>query len=179
MGESRRSVRERERGRKKRGATRRERKALETCASSRQPAGDVRRVSSVDGDAARSLADGCAVVEGGSRPRREVPRENSEGGLTRQTSEKNCRSTNYYELLGLAKDGAGVDDDVLKRAYNKAVLLYHPDKRTGPDEGDAIFLAVRRPSGSGVARSFKRTPAAIRSCSILQEDATSNLTPQK
>ena len=39
-----------------------------------------RVAAAVDGDAARALADGSAIVEGGSRPRRGVLRGYSEGG---------------------------------------------------------------------------------------------------
>ncbi|EGB10067.1 hypothetical protein AURANDRAFT_6669, partial [Aureococcus anophagefferens] len=64
---------------------------------------------------------------------------------------KQLKKTNYYQLLGLEKSGVGVDTDLVKRAYHKALLIYHPDK-AGADangkkkakEGDAVFLAVQK-----------------------------------
>ena len=72
-------------------------------------------------------------------------------GPTVAITEKQLKKTNYYQLLGLEKSGVGVDTDMVKRAYHKALLIYHPDK-AGADangkkkakEGDAVFLAVQK-----------------------------------
>ncbi|KAJ1448161.1 hypothetical protein M885DRAFT_471370 [Pelagophyceae sp. CCMP2097] len=76
-------------------------------------------------------------------------------GPTRVISEDELDSHNHYELLGLEPFGIGVDDDMVRRAYHKALLLYHPDKirgenepgpaaAAGDDEQDAVFLAVQK-----------------------------------
>lgn len=41
----------------------------------------------------------------------------------------------HYEILGFEKYGNGVGDEMLKKAYRKAVLKYHPDK-TGVQDGE-------------------------------------------
>mmetsp|Transcript_14406 Transcript_14406/g.21751 ORF Transcript_14406/g.21751 Transcript_14406/m.21751 type:complete len:618 (+) Transcript_14406:110-1963(+) len=78
-------------------------------------------------------------------------------GPKRKVTEAELESLNYYELLGLDSFGVGVDDEMLRRAYHKALLLYHPDKLSGTssdatkekkkkkdDQGDAVFLAVQK-----------------------------------
>ena len=66
----------------------------------------------------------------------------------RKIDESEVRSLNYYQLLGLDAMGLGVDDDLIKRAYRQALLLYHPDKNSDQVEefnGDAkVFLAVQK-----------------------------------
>ncbi|KAH8054126.1 hypothetical protein JL720_14497 [Aureococcus anophagefferens] len=72
-------------------------------------------------------------------------------GPTVAITEKQLKKTNYYQLLGLEKSGVGVDTDLVKRAYHKALLIYHPDK-AGADangkkkakEGDARQDEKRR-----------------------------------
>ncbi|CAN0244333.1 unnamed protein product, partial [Pylaiella littoralis] len=51
----------------------------------------------------------------------------------------------HYEILGFEKYGNGVGDEMLKKAYRKAVLKYHPDK-TGVQDGeeDEVFMAVQK-----------------------------------
>lgn len=53
----------------------------------------------------------------------------------------------YYELLGFDKYGARMTEESLKKAYRKAVLMYHPDKVGTPaDEGedDEVFIAMQK-----------------------------------
>lgn len=63
----------------------------------------------------------------------------------RRLSPDELPGLNKYELLGLDKLGIGVDADVLKRAYHKALLTYHPDKNAADQEAeeDEVFLAVQ------------------------------------
>ena len=65
-------------------------------------------------------------------------------GPTKAIDEADLDQTNYYELLGLEKSGIGVDSDMVKRAYHKALLLYHPDKGSAKYDTDAVFLAVQK-----------------------------------
>ena len=45
---------------------------------------------------------------------------------TRRIASEELSGLNKYELLGVDKHGVGVDDKVLKQAYHKALLTYHP-----------------------------------------------------
>jgi len=65
-------------------------------------------------------------------------------GPTKAIDEADLDQTNYYELLGLEKSGIGVDSELVKRAYHKALLLYHPDKGSAKYDTDAVFLAVQK-----------------------------------
>lgn len=71
-------------------------------------------------------------------------------GPTKRVTEDELSSYNHYELLGLDSYGVGVDDEMIKRAYHKALLLYHPDKqqegssKSKKEKGDAVFLAVQK-----------------------------------
>ena len=65
-------------------------------------------------------------------------------GPTKAIDEADLDTTNYYELLGLEKSGIGVDSDLVKRAYHKALLLYHPDKGSAKYDSDTVFLAVQK-----------------------------------
>jgi molecular chaperone DnaJ len=42
----------------------------------------------------------------------------------------------YYEVLGVARDA---DDDVLKKAYRKLAMQYHPDRNVGDHEAEVKF----------------------------------------
>ena len=42
----------------------------------------------------------------------------------------------YYEILGIARDAEG---DVIKKAYRKLAMTYHPDKNPGDKEAEAKF----------------------------------------
>ena len=70
--------------------------------------------------------------------------EGDDVGPTKAIDEADLDDTNYYQLLGLEKSGIGVDADLVKRAYHKALLLYHPDKGSAKYETDAVFLAVQK-----------------------------------
>lgn len=50
-----------------------------------------------------------------------------------------------YDVLGLGSNGAIADDDAIKKAYHKAVLLYHPDKmqNSGNSDDRSIFLKIQ------------------------------------
>lgn len=60
----------------------------------------------------------------------------------------------HYEILGFEKYGNGVGDEMLKKAYRKAVLKYHPDK-TGVQDGEedevggVSFFHAREGGGGG------------------------------
>mmetsp|Transcript_12627 Transcript_12627/g.16281 ORF Transcript_12627/g.16281 Transcript_12627/m.16281 type:complete len:570 (+) Transcript_12627:24-1733(+) len=56
---------------------------------------------------------------------------------------ENVGDFNYYEIMGLEKNGLGVSPEKLKRAYRRALLNYHPDK-TGRGDQDAVFMAVQK-----------------------------------
>ena len=111
----------------------------------------------------RQATTDCAARP--SMPTGEKKKKGSKGSLgsvddvgpTVVISEKQLKKTNYYELLGLEKSGVGVDLDMVKRAYHKALLLYHPDKKGANEEvgatkkkkkaaggDDAVFLAVQK-----------------------------------
>ena len=42
----------------------------------------------------------------------------------------------YYEVLGVGRDA---DADVLKKAYRKQAMQYHPDRNPGDAEAEARF----------------------------------------
>ncbi|EWM25696.1 subfamily c member 2 protein [Nannochloropsis gaditana] len=57
---------------------------------------------------------------------------------------KDVKKMDYYELLGLGHLSATeVGPDLLKKAYRKALLLYHPDK-TGRGDRDEVFIEVQK-----------------------------------
>ncbi|MCY1706874.1 molecular chaperone DnaJ [Pannonibacter sp. SL95] len=45
----------------------------------------------------------------------------------------------YYEILGVAR---GADEKVLKSAYRKLAMQYHPDRNPGDDSAEALFKEV-------------------------------------
>lgn len=49
---------------------------------------------------------------------------------------------NYYKTLGVDHLGFSADNDQIKRAYHKMLLIHHPDK-TGRGETDPIFLRIQ------------------------------------
>ena len=59
----------------------------------------------------------------------------------------NLEQFTYYEILGLSSLGDSADRDLIRKAYRKAVLLYHPDKMHSKghteEECRAIFLRVQ------------------------------------
>lgn len=65
-------------------------------------------------------------------------------GITPQT----LRKYNLYEILGFGGElGASADTEVIKKAYHKAVLMYHPDKaqfKTEAGKEDrSVFLKIQ------------------------------------
>jgi DnaJ family protein C protein 2 len=61
---------------------------------------------------------------------------------------KTLRTVNLYEILGFAEGlGDQADMEVIKKAYHKAVLMYHPDKAQFKDkdgkEDRSVFLKIQ------------------------------------
>ena len=57
---------------------------------------------------------------------------------------KDVKNMDYYEMLGLGHlSAAQVGPELLKKAYRKALLLYHPDK-TGRGDRDEVFIEVQK-----------------------------------
>lgn len=59
----------------------------------------------------------------------------------------NLDQFSLYDVLGLGSWGSSVDCDTIKKAYHKAVLLYHPDKQQNTaaceEDARAIFLKIQ------------------------------------
>ncbi|CAM9216098.1 unnamed protein product, partial [Heterosigma akashiwo] len=68
--------------------------------------------------------------------------DGEENDLLELTPE-NVDDYNFYEIIGLDKNGLGVTPHKLKTAYRRALLKYHPDK-TGRGDQDAVFMAVQK-----------------------------------
>ena len=62
---------------------------------------------------------------------------------------KTLRSFTLYEMLGFGNEGLGdsADIEVIKKAYHRAVLMYHPDKAQFKDkdgkEDRSVFLKIQ------------------------------------
>jgi DnaJ family protein C protein 2 len=63
-------------------------------------------------------------------------------------TEDDLDNITHYELLGFDTYGTGATDEALKKAYRRAVLVYHPDKGERAQEGEkeesAVFRAVQK-----------------------------------
>jgi DnaJ homolog subfamily C member 2 len=59
----------------------------------------------------------------------------------------NLHEFSLYDVLGLGAWASSVDADTIKKAYHKAVLLYHPDKQQNTaaceEDARAIFLKIQ------------------------------------
>lgn len=58
----------------------------------------------------------------------------------------NIANYSLYEVLGLGEWGSSADVEAIKKAYHKAVLMYHPDKKgnSGETEEDrSMFLKIQ------------------------------------
>jgi DnaJ homolog subfamily C member 2 len=59
----------------------------------------------------------------------------------------NLHKFSLYDVLGLGAWASSVDADTIKKAYHKAVLLYHPDKQQNTaaceEDARAIFLKIQ------------------------------------
>ena len=64
-------------------------------------------------------------------------------GITPQNLEK----FTLYDVLGLGSWADCADLDIIKKAYHKAVLVYHPDKQTyysaDGEEDRSVFLKIQ------------------------------------
>ena len=62
---------------------------------------------------------------------------------------KTLRQFTLYEILGFGNEGLGdsADMEVIKKAYHRAVLMYHPDKAQFKDssgkEDRSVFLKIQ------------------------------------
>jgi DnaJ homolog subfamily C member 2 len=60
---------------------------------------------------------------------------------------RNLDEFSLYDVLGLGAWASSVDADTIKKAYHKAVLLYHPDKQQNTaaceEDARAIFLKIQ------------------------------------
>ena len=48
-------------------------------------------------------------------------------------------STDYYELIGVAK---GASQEEIKKAYRKKAMQYHPDRNPGDKEAETKFKEI-------------------------------------
>lgn len=86
--------------------------------------------------------DGAAKGPGGAKF--DFGKINIPVGVTPQ----NLKNFTLYDMLGLGQDlGAAADIEVIKKAYHKAVLMYHPDKaqfKTKDGKEDrTVFLKIQ------------------------------------
>ena len=60
---------------------------------------------------------------------------------------KNLRKFNLYDLLGLGEHAGSADENAIRKAYHKCVLIYHPDKKqdktsTGAED-NSVWLKIQ------------------------------------
>ena len=60
---------------------------------------------------------------------------------------QNLKSFTLYDILGFGSMADSVDTDAIKKAYHKAVLMYHPDKAqyklANGEEDRSVFLKIQ------------------------------------
>lgn len=67
--------------------------------------------------------------------------------IPKNITPKNLHKFTLYDVLGLGKYAGSVDENAIKKAYHKAVLLYHPDKKQDKtadgQEDRTVFLKIQ------------------------------------
>jgi DnaJ homolog subfamily C member 2 len=72
----------------------------------------------------------------------------------------NLADFDLYEILGLGSWASSVDCETIKKAYHKAVLLYHPDKQQNvaacEEDARAVFLKIQEANNTLSNESKRR-----------------------
>jgi hypothetical protein len=89
---------------------------------------------------------------------------------------KNLYKFTFYELMGFKKLGSNFSEPMLKLAYHKAVLMYHPDKQHGNDgfidelgqEDRTVFLRIQEANRTLSDEKLRRAyDSQVQLCSYL------------